>query len=77
MLLPNGIRAENSIYLNASTIISILLKQKQNIHWVDLFIEFQKVKKMSFDFYSYCLNWLYLMNIIDLNFENGEVIKCF
>lgn len=77
MLLPNKIKVENSIYFNASKIISILIKQKQNIHWIDLFVEFQKENKVNFNFYSYCLNWLYLMNIIDLNFKSGEVIKCF
>ncbi len=73
MLLPDNVHPENSIYFNAS----LVLKTLQEFNKLDMIDLYQKVienKKMSFPVYILCLDWLYIINVAELN--KGEVKLC-
>jgi uncharacterized protein YbcI len=74
MLLPDNIHPENSIYYNGAFVLEVLQKQTgQNI--LDLYQNVKLKKNMSFSIFVLCLDWLYLLNIVELNKE-GEVVLC-
>ncbi|MBN3534704.1 ABC-three component system middle component 6 [Mycoplasma procyoni] len=77
MLLPDGIKGKDTIYYQSSKIIEELLKIDYEIKWIDLYIDTAIKENMSFNFYCLCLNWLYLMSIIDIDFKKGVIKKCF
>jgi hypothetical protein len=73
MLLPDNVHPENSVYYNAS----LVLKTLQEFDKLDMLDLYQKVienKKMSFPVYILCLDWLYIINVAELN--QGEVKLC-
>lgn len=73
MLLPDNIHPENSIYFNASIVIETLQEfGKQDM--LDLYQNVTKNKKISFPVYILCLDWLYIINVAELN--QGEVKLC-
>jgi len=74
MLLPDNIHPEQTIYYNASHVLSVLLQKKQ-INLIDLYIETVTSNKMSFQIFLLCLDWLFLINIIEYN-EKKEVVLC-
>ena len=74
MLLPDNIHPENSIYYNGAFVLEVLQKQSsQSI--LDLYQTVKTKKNMSFSVFVLCLDWLYLLNVAQLN-PKGEVILC-
>lgn len=73
MLLPDNIHPENSIYFNASIVLQIL-QEFGKLDMLDLYQNVTKNKKMSFPVYILCLDWLYIINVAELN--HGEVKLC-
>lgn len=73
MLLPDNIHPENSIYFNASLVLQIL-QEFGKLDMLDLYQNVTKNKKMSFPVYILCLDWLYIINVAELN--QGEVKLC-
>lgn len=74
MLLPDNIHPENSIYYNGALVLEILQKQSsQSI--LDLYQIVKTKRNMSFSVFVLCLDWLYLLNVAQLN-TKGEVILC-
>ena len=74
MLLPDNIHPENSIYFNASLVLQIL-QEFGKLDMLDLYQNVTKNKKMSFQVYILCLDWLYVINVAELN--QGEVKLCY
>lgn len=73
MLLPDNIHPENSIYFNASLVLSAL-QEYGKLEMLDLFQIINKNKKVSFPVYILCLDWLYIINVAEL--KKGEVKLC-
>lgn len=74
MLLPDNIHPENSIYYNGAFVLEVLQKQSsQSI--LDLYQIVKTKRNMSFSVFVLCLDWLYLLNVAQLN-TKGEVILC-
>ncbi len=74
MLLPDSIHPEDSIYYNGAIVLRLLQKQgRQNI--LDLYHKTKKERAMSFAVFVLCLDWLYLLNIANVN-QSGEVNLC-
>lgn len=73
MLLPDNIHPENSIYFNASLVLETL-QEFGKLDMLDLYQNVTKNKKMSFPVYILCLDWLYIINVAEIN--QGEVKLC-
>ena len=73
MLMPDNIRADNSIYYNGALILKVLQETKEQ-ELLELYQAVSKEVKMSFSVYILCLDWLYLINVARLKKE--KVILC-
>ncbi|WP_378184152.1 ABC-three component system middle component 6 [Aquimarina sp. SS2-1] len=73
MLLPDNIHPENSIYFNASLVLRTL-QEFGELDMLDLYQKVTKNKKISFPVYILCLDWLYIINVAEIN--QGEVKLC-
>lgn len=74
MLLPDNIHPENSIYFNGAIVLSELQsKPKQEL--IDLYANVKKKKNITFQLFTLCIDWLYLLNAAKLN-ERGEIELC-
>jgi hypothetical protein len=73
MLLPDNIHPENSIYFNASLVLETL-QEFGKLDMLDLYQNVNTNKKISFPVYILCLDWLYIINVAELN--QGEVKLC-
>ena len=74
MLLPDNINPELSIYYNGAIIIEAL--NKKNIQRImELYQNIKETCDMSFPTFILSLDWLYLINVAQIN-EREEVILC-
>lgn len=74
MLLPNDIKPELSVYYYASLILKIITEKKEN----EILTLYQIVKQkfdISLRMFSYCLDWLYLIEAVKVD-EKGIVSIC-
>lgn len=74
MLLPDNIHPEQSIYYNAVFVIKNLHESKA----ADLFKLYEKVTsnlEMSMPVFLLCLDWLFLVNLVDID-NKGRIISC-
>ncbi|AJM72050.1 ABC-three component system middle component 6 [Mycoplasma yeatsii] len=72
MLLPDNINPKLCIYYNASIILEILEKNEKS----DIVFLYENVSKqngMSFPIFLLSLDWLYLIDAININ-EKGVVL---
>jgi hypothetical protein len=74
MLLPYHLHPENSIYYNGSIVLEILQQQK-SIGIIELYELVRQNKKMSFQIFILSLDWLYLLNVAEIN-NREEIILC-
>ncbi len=74
MLLPDNIHPENTIYYNGSFVLKAL-QENQAIDFLELYLNTQKICKMSMPIFLLCLDWLFLLNIVSLD-ERGRVTLC-
>jgi hypothetical protein len=74
MLLPDNIHPDNSVYYNGAFVLKELQsKRGQNI--LELYQNVRKERKLSFSLFILCIDWLYLINVAELN-ENNEIELC-
>ncbi|WP_425536003.1 ABC-three component system middle component 6 [Enterobacter hormaechei] len=79
MILSNSIRPQYTIYFLGAKLIQCIQEQASTtLDSIDLFDKFKDkiTSKITFVQYMYTLNWLYLLDLIELN-ENGDIIICF
>lgn len=74
MLLPDNIHPENTIYYNGAFVLETLKSNTYN-SILDLYQATKAKKEMSFSIFVLCLDWLYLLNIAQIN-NKGEVRLC-
>ena len=74
MLLPDNIHPENTIYFNGALVLqSLQEKNVQNLF--ELYKNVKQKREMSFSILILCLDWLYLIDIAEIN-NMGEVKLC-
>ena len=74
MLLPDNVHPDQTIYYNASFVISQLVEVRQ----AELLILYEKVRAqrpMSFSTFQLCLDWLFLIHVIESD-DEGMVTLC-
>ncbi|WP_412103707.1 ABC-three component system middle component 6 [Raoultella ornithinolytica] len=79
MILSNSIRPQYTIYFLGAKLIQCIQEQASTtLDSIDLFDKFKDIitSKITFVQYMYTLNWLYLLDLIELN-ENGDIVICF
>lgn len=74
MLVPDNIHPEQTIYFNSAYVLKTL--QKQGIaDFFDLYEKTVALQKMSMPVFVLCLDWLFLLNLVELN-QDGMVKLC-
>ncbi len=74
MLLPDNMQPELCIYYNGA----MILKELKETERQTIFSLYQRIKEkreMSFSTFILCLDWLYLINVAQVN-EKGEIELC-
>ena len=74
MLLPDNVIPEYSLYYNGYLILNEL-KNLDNQYLFNLYLKVKNVNNMSFSTFILCLDWLYLMEMADIN-EKGVIKLC-
>lgn len=74
MLLPDNIHPEHCLYFNGALVLEELTVKKSD-SLVDLYSNIQAKISMSFPLFSMCLDWLFLLGVIDIT-DNGTVQLC-
>lgn len=73
MLVPDNTRPEDTIYFNGAKVLQVILDEKR-LAITDLYVILKKKSDISFATMLLCLDWLYLIDLIEVN--NGEVVLC-
>ena len=73
MLVPDNIRPEDTIYFNGAKVLQVIQNEKR-LAITDLYVILKKKSDISFATMLLCLDWLYLIDCIEVN--NGEVVLC-
>ena len=74
MLLPDNMQPELCIYYNGA----MILKELKETERQTIFSLYQRIKEkreMSFSTFILCLDWLYLIQVAQVN-EKGEIELC-
>lgn len=74
MLLPDNVIPEYSLYYNGYLILNEL-KNLDNQYLFNLYFKVKNVNNMSFSTFILCLDWLYLMEMAEIN-EKGVIKLC-
>lgn len=74
MLLLDNIYPELSIYYNGSFVLEEL-KKIDNQSIMDLYQNVKIKNEMSFPIFMLCLDWLYLIEVAEIN-ERGYIQLC-
>lgn len=79
MIIPIDIKPEKSLYVIGAKIMEVFNNESMGV--IDIKILYEKFIKIyqeniSFDYYLYALDWLFLIDLININ-KKSEVIKCF
>ena len=72
MLLPDNIHPENSVYYNGAIVLEVLQKNP-SIEMLELYNLEKKIRNISFPLFILSLDWLYLIDIANLNKEKVEL----
>ena len=74
MLIPDNSHPEQTIYLNGALVLKAF-QDKRVIDMLDLYIETTSDRKMTMPVFVLCLDWLFLLGLVNLN-DHGEVELC-
>ncbi len=80
MIAPRDIRPERSLYAVGGSLLSHMGQRKTSTISIDrLYEEFASgyEEEISYSYYIYALDWLYLLGLIDLAEGNLKIKKCF
>lgn len=70
MLLPDNIHPEQSIYYNGAFVLQAL-RERRVMDLLDLYANTQTHRKMTMPVFVLCLDWLFLLNLVNLNDQGG------
>ena len=80
MITPKDIKPERSLYAIGAVVIKILKKSDTDSFRVD---ELYKVftleyrEKVTFNYFSYAIDWLFLLGLVEEGDKNFGIKKCF
>jgi hypothetical protein len=74
MLIPDNIHPEQTVYFNGAIVLNEILKNRA-MDMLDLYIQTNSQHKMSMPVFVLCLDWLYLLNLIEID-DRGWVMLC-
>lgn len=74
MLIPDNIHPENTIYYNSAFVLQSL-QNNGSRDFIDLYQDVKQNKNISFSLFILCLDWLFLINVAELN-DKGVVKLC-
>jgi hypothetical protein len=74
MLLPDGIHPEDSIYCNGAFVLQAA-QQNPSMDLLGLYQQTKEMRDMSMSIFILCLDWLFLLDVLDLNAE-GRIELC-
>ncbi len=80
MITPKDILPEKSLYAIGATVISIINKAKTSeIDPEKIYQEFLSSHPIdiSYNYFLYSLDWLFLIGFIELNSNKRKIKKCF
>lgn len=80
MIAPRDIRPERSLYAIGAALLLRMRQRKSSVIGVDkLYEEFSSIynEEISYSYYIYALDWLYLLGLIDVAEGNLKIKKCF
>jgi len=72
MLLPDNIHPENSVYYNGAIVLDVLQKNS-SIELLELYRLVKNIRNISFPLFILSIDWLYLIDIVDLKKEKVEL----
>lgn len=70
MLLPDNIHPEQSIYFNGAFVLQAL-RERRVMDLLELYACTQTYRKMTMPVFVLCLDWLFLLNLVNLNDQGG------
>lgn len=79
MIISNSIKPQNTIYYLGAKLIQCIQSQPSKVlDSIILFEKFQTIvpSKVSFVQYMYALNWLFLLDLVEIN-DKGDIVICF
>lgn len=80
MIVPKNIRPEKSLYAIGATVISVL-KKREVIEFDPeiVYRDFSSLYpiKISYNYFLYALDWLFLIGLINLNEKKNRIKRCF
>ncbi|WP_374755871.1 ABC-three component system middle component 6 [Larkinella soli] len=79
MILPIDIKPEKSLYVIGSKILETLNSESMGI--IDIQILYEKLaknfpEKISFSYFLYALDWLFILGLISINSKSG-IERCY
>ncbi|TGN11611.1 ABC-three component system middle component 6 [Leptospira bandrabouensis] len=74
MLIPNNIHPEHCIYFTGSIVLEVILEGQLD-DLIDLYSKVNSRKEMSFSVFVLSLDWLFLLNIAEIQLD-GRVRLC-
>jgi len=82
MLIDSSINPDKSLYVLWGELIRLIerIKKKEKIIWLEvlynLFIDIKTEYHITLDYFIYILDWLYLLELIDID-NNNNIKICF
>ena len=77
MIINKNTNPERDLYYLGGKVIEVLntFDQKE-IDYFDLYVNLNKVNKISINLYSLVLDWLFILGVIKKG-NKGVIVKCF
>jgi hypothetical protein len=77
MIINKNINPERDLYYLGGKVIEVLnTYNQQEIDYFELYINLNKVNKISINLYSLVLDWLFILEVIKKG-NKGVIVKCF
>jgi len=77
MIINKNINPERDLYYLGGKVIEVInMFDQKEIDYFELYINVNKLNKISINLYSLVLDWLFILEIIKKN-NKGVIIKCF
>ncbi len=80
MITPRDIKPEKSLYAIGAILIQALKQFKSDsVRLEDLYKNFSLLsgEKITFSYFSYAVDWLFLLGLIKIGEKPSEITKCF
>jgi hypothetical protein len=77
MIISKNTNPERDLYYLGGKVIEVLnLSDKKEIDYFELFLNLNKLEKISLNLYTLALDWLYILGVVTKG-KKGNIIKCF